>query len=392
MLSNNYSLPIQLFALVSFVSIAAGNAVLGLATLFFVVYVFKHRELLRTAADFRPYYVVLACFLLTMLVSALGSGAVGKGLRVWADLWVWRLMPFVIITLTIRKAVTAKRILAIACLGITLGACCLIYQGLGGAHRAAGFFGHPMTFAGYFCIYLPVLLICFLEREIFGRWRWAAGLAFFLGLAGLLFNGTRGAWLALAPLLLVVLCYYIYRKNVLAIACLAVLLCCGVGLRHYEPFMQRLATITDSRFQSNTERLLIWGSAYKMFRDHPVLGVGLGQYKDSYQQKYISPKAKEPLLGHAHNNFLQMLAENGVIGFAGFVILLAGFIGYSLLLFWRTQSAYALMAAASTLALLLQGLTEYNFGNSAVMKSFWLVQGCLLQLELWQRQGEKQEA
>lgn len=55
-----------------------------------------------------------------------------------------------------------------------------------------------------------------------------------------------------------------------------------------------------------------------MFRDHPVLGVGLGQYKDNYQQKYILPQAKEPYLTHAHNNFLPMLAENGIIGFAGF--------------------------------------------------------------------------
>ena len=38
------------------------------------------------------------------------------------------------------------------------------------------------------------------------------------------------------------------------------------------------------------------------------------------------------------------------------------------------------MMCVSSLALVLQGMTEYNFGNSAVMKSFWLVQGCLLVL------------
>ena len=39
------------------------------------------------------------------------------------------------------------------------------------------------------------------------------------------------------------------------------------------------------------------------------------------------------------------------------------------------------MICTSVIALMLQGLTEYNFGNSAVMKVFWLVQGCLVVME-----------
>ena len=85
-------------------------------------------------------------------------------------------------------------------------------------------------------------------------------------------------------------------------------------------------------------------------------------------------------MGHAHNNFLQMLAENGIVGFVGFVTLLAAFIAYSLKRFWQENNPYALMMSMSALALVLQGFTEYNFGNSAVMKSFWLAQGCLLVL------------
>ena len=160
--------------------------------------------------------------------------------------------------------------------------------------------------------------------------------------------------------------------------CLALFILAGAGLSQYKPFTDRLATITNTKYQSNTERLLIWNSAYTMFKDHPVLGVGLGQYKDNYQKKYISPKAKEPYLSHAHNNFLQMLAENGVVGFVGFLTLITCFIGYSFKRFWQERNPYALMMSMSTLALVLQGFTEYNFGNSAVMKSFWLVQGCLL--------------
>lgn len=372
------SLPIAVFALLSFISIAAGNALLGIATLCFLIYAFRNKNELQLTD--KNYYAAIAVFLFTMLLSALTSGAIGKGMKVWADLWIWRLMPFVIITLSIKEACSAKKILACSLLGITLGSMCLIYQGLSGDSRASGFFGHPMTFAGYFCIYLPVLLVCFLEQRIYGQWRWLAGGSFVLGVVALLFNATRGAWLALTLVLLFILAYYLMKGNKLAMLCLALFIAAGAGLSQYQPFMQRLATITDTKYQSNTERLLIWQSAYTMFKDHPVLGVGLGQYKDNYQKKYISPKAKEPYLSHAHNNFLQMLAENGIVGFVGFLTLLVCFIGYSFKRFWQEKNPYALMMSMATLALVLQGCTEYNFGNSAVMKSFWLVQGCLLVL------------
>lgn len=377
-----YNIPITAFALLSFISIAMGNVLLGITAAMLLAYIYKNKHTLTLAKTFRPYYYAIGFFVLTMLLSALTSGAAARGMRVWADLWVWRVLPFFVLTLSIKDKLAAKKILLCALTGITLGSLCLIYQGLSGDGRASGFFGHPMTFAGYFCIYLPVLLVCFVDKGVLGgKWRRCAGVALALGCLALLFNATRGAWLACAAVLLFILVYYVLvKRSRVAVACLLFAAIAGAALTQYNPFMQRLNTITDSKFQSNTERLLIWGSAWNMYKDHPLLGVGLGQYKDNYQKKYISPKAKEPQLGHAHNNFFQMLAENGTVGFIGFAALIACFIGYSFYCFVRQGSPYALMMSMSALALVLQGCTEYNFGNSAVMKSFWLVQGCLLLL------------
>ena len=376
MFDKYYHVPICFFAFASFVSIAVGNIFLTIAVLLFLAFFFRNKVDLYV--EDRPYFVSIGIFLLTMFVSALCSGDITKGLKVYFDLWIWRLMPFVIITLSIRNAYLAKKILGCSFLGVTIGFLCLIYQGLSGDHRAAGFFGHPMTFAGYFCIYIPILLILILDERFVWKWRFLACLSFILGITALLFNATRGAWLALLPILLIILCYYLLKHNKLAMCFLAVFVVAGFGLSQYKPFMKRVATITSIKYQSNTERLLIWNSAYNMFKDHPALGVGLGQYKDNYQQKYISPKAKEPYLSHAHNNFLQMLAENGLIGFGGFLILVLCFICYSFIQFIKNGNIYAFMICMSTLALVLQGLTEYNFGNSAVMKIFWLVQGSML--------------
>jgi O-antigen ligase len=64
-----------------------------------------------------------------------------------------------------------------------------------------------------------------------------------------------------------------------------------------------------------------WQAGWYMFLDHPWLGVGAGNYPDAYPA-YAVGQWLEPL-GHAHNYYLNMLAELGVVG-GGLLVLLLG--------------------------------------------------------------------
>ena len=76
---------------------------------------------------------------------------------------------------------------------------------------------------------------------------------------------------------------------------------------------------------------------------------------------------------------MQMLAETGIIGFVGFVSMFTYFI-YKAILFWKKDnSSSMLIFLGGTIGLLIQGLTEFNFGNSAVMKLYWFFMGLSLQ-------------
>ncbi len=369
---------LYLFALVSFISIAAGNIFLGIAVLFLFIY--SYRKKITIDINIKNYYRVIAFFILTMLLSALFSGNMIYGLKRWADMWIWRFMPFIVITTMITERNKSLNILKVSCLGISVGILCLIYQGLSGDGRAAGFFGHPMTFAGYLCMYLPLFLIGYFDNLFGIKYKYISAIIFLAGCVALIFNGTRGAWIAVAITSGILLLYYMFKnKRNLLIGIVMIALCSGI-LVNNAAFMHRMSTITNNRYQSNSERLLMWNSAWNMFKDHPALGVGLGQYKDNYQQKYISPKAKEPNLEHAHNNFMQMLAENGIIGFAGFITMFAYIIGHNFRKFLNSKNIYSLAICAVTITLLLQGFTEFNFGNSAVVKAYWLILGCLVVL------------
>ena len=381
-LSNGYVKIIAAFIIMSFVSIAVGNIFLGILTLCFFIEIYRKQVKFNYA--YKGYFIAIGVFVITMLISAVFSGDIAYGLKRWADMWIWRFMPFIVVIFLLNNCIDAKKVMLTAFVGITLTSVYAICQGLSGLSRANGFYGHPMTLGGWLCIFLPLLLIEFFERQLLGKYYWLAGLAFCICSAGLVFNATRGAWLAVAIVSAVLLIYYMFKsKRNLAVSIIFVALI-SIVLVNNPKFMHRLDTIDDfDKYQSNTERILMWQSAWNMFKDQPILGVGLGQYKENYQQKYISPEAKEPQLSHAHNNFLQMLAENGVVGFVGFVIMFGYIIFKNLIDWFRTQNIYALMLAAATVCLLLQGFTEYNVGNSAVIKIYCLVLGtCVLLSEL----------
>lgn len=95
------------FAMLSFASLAVGNAILGIAALCFLIYAFKNRAALHVPD--KTYYLAIGIFIGTMLISAFLSGDIKQGMKIWINAWFWRLMPFFIITLAVREAERVKK-------------------------------------------------------------------------------------------------------------------------------------------------------------------------------------------------------------------------------------------------------------------------------------------
>jgi putative inorganic carbon (hco3(-)) transporter len=84
----------------------------------------------------------------------------------------------------------------------------------------------------------------------------------------------------------------------------------------------RLKDFTD--MQQNISRFHHWQTALFMIKDHPILGVGNGNYV-SYYGSYIE---KYPYLDYAyqsrfptHNSYLKVASELGILGILSFVLL-----------------------------------------------------------------------
>lgn len=364
------------FALFSAASIAGVNIALGVATLFVIGGLYR-KEI---NGQYIDKTIASACFLFLLTVLASGIGAQ----QPWAAAeralnYFFRMLPFFFVPLLCKEPKQLLTLLGVGAFSLLAADVYALWQGLHGNLRAPAFHSHPMMLAGFLVQWIPILTLVTAadwgERlPLKKSWRWGLGFLWLLSLAALIVNGTRGAWLTVV-FLLMVLGVTLLRKYKKALAAGIVVFALLVGIAgQHGGLQERVHTLGDASFQSNSERLLMWQSAWNMFLDHPIIGVGAQNYEYQYQNHYISPLAKERGQMHAHSNVFQMLAEQGVVGFSAFCLLF----GLILRRGWqgmRQGSFWGYMLFFSTLGLLLQGLTEFNFGNAAVIRLYWLFVG-----------------
>lgn len=375
------------YALFSSLSVAIGNIFLGLALAVFLLRMACYRgDLVGRLTYFRGFFRVVSLMLAIALLSAAFSEDFFVGGKVFLNYYIYRLMGMVLIILFVRSKKRLLVLLGLVLVSFLINDINCVRQGIYGlAPRPDGFIPY-MTFGGILSMLIPIILL--LSIRLTGFWRLGMTVLLFLSLAAGILNSTRGMWLSVAITAPVAAFLIVQDKKKFLVGGITMLLT-FYGLFQYVPvFQQRIVSVWQMDYQSNAERLLIWHSSWNMFVDHPVLGVGFGQYEHAYQTKYILPEAKERSLGHAHSNVMQMLGERGILGEAAFLIMWLYFMYFGLRGWWRTKNPAYLAFFSVVLGLMLQGLTEYNMGNSVVTKLFWFLLGLCLQ---WIRISEEEK-
>lgn len=188
--------------------------------------------------------------------------------------------------------------------------------------RNPGVFGMVMNYAhnmAYFSIIISGMV--FYRKEI-NKFINSKFLIFVLlvNFVGLYTSFTRGAWgglLAGLP--------FFYFKNNKKWFLFAIILSALIGMMAYFTAGQAMY-----RADKDVSRMGQWQGAIAAFRERPVLGVGYLNYeKICTQIKYKYNLLAPDFQGHAHNNFFEILADTGILGFVAFILWL-GFWFYEL--------------------------------------------------------------
>ncbi|MFA4902749.1 MAG: O-antigen ligase family protein [Desulfobaccales bacterium] len=187
---------------------------------------------------------------------------------------------------------------------------------------------------------------------------------------GLIFTGSRGGMISLAlglGLMALVIWSQHWRKAhvywivIFVVVALSYSLLLG-------------SNIALARFLNlDLDRYYISLSAWDLFREFPWIGSGGASFAD-LAYRYQAPELKGIMLGYAHNDWVQLLAETGMVGFS----LVAGaglYFFFTLLRQWRSrQDAWARGLGLGGLAAVglagLHGLVEFSFHIPAVTLLF----------------------
>lgn len=197
---------------------------------------------------------------------------------------------------------------------------------IGGSTRVSGPLGDPNDFAFFMVGALPLALV--LRRSARRPFVWDLAAVVIAGATvGTL---SRGALAALVAMLVYAVVAGVIRARVVAaIVAAIVVLLAVVAVTDPGLIGNSLAQKGHVASQNVDERLIRWRVTAEMTVDYPVLGIGPGGFKLNYDH-YVDPASADILhqLDVAHETYLEVSAELGLIGLAVFLaILWYGFAG-----------------------------------------------------------------
>jgi O-antigen ligase len=174
-------------------------------------------------------------------------------------------------------------------------------------------------YAGLMEMLFPLALIVALSRTIRGNWKWAPAFAAVLMAGTIFLSGSRGgmiAFLAQMVVLGVVLSQEKNRRSAWFAAAVLLVIAALILWVGGQNLISRIASIhSEARSElDNGLRLRIDRDGLRMLARKPILGWGLGTFPDVYPQFRTFYTNK--LVNRAHNDYLQMLVETGLLGFA----------------------------------------------------------------------------
>lgn len=250
--------------------------------------------------------------------------------------------------------------------------------------RTEGMFPSGITYAHNLLFPLIFVTAWLMAPHVTRRQRFVLFLGWGVMLLALLFTLTRGVWVAYAVVLLG-LAVMKGRRALLPVgACLVAM---GLAVTLVSPGVWERAHYAFD-VQTNFARTQIWQANLDMIRDRPILGWGYGNYK-KFREPYYQRYPQSDTNAHAHNNFLQMWVDAGIVGLAAFL-----FLFWSLVhLGWRAYRrlpaeaeplrTLALGGTVSMLGFLVGGFTQYNFGDAEVAIAMWAMAGVLVRVAAW---------
>lgn len=243
--------------------------------------------------------------------------------------------------------------------------------------RLSAFYLSPNHLAMYLAPGL--ILAVFFWFEAVKRWEKILLLAAYCLLSVILyFTFSYGAWLALlAAFAFAVFSLrragFLDNKKLFAVCCLLFTVLFLLALSQLgNSKLGHLLALNRSSLQS---RFMVWRAAVMILKDHWFLGIGPGMFQDYYlaYQKYFATLYLEWAAPQPHNLFLAFWLQTGLLGLAGFLLLIIDFFRGNWALWRATKQPLVLALAAVIIYFLAHGLVDTPFWKNDLSLVFFAI-------------------
>jgi len=181
----------------------------------------------------------------------------------------------------------------------------------GVGYRPGSVAGDPNVFSASAVTVLPIMVAFALGQK--GRKRAFCLACLLATVVAILLASSRGGFVAFVVLLVLQMRDGRHRGKFVVI----VLVIVALFLVSPVSPLDRILHPTYSDTESSDARLQLWGIAFRIIADHPIVGVGLWQFAP-YLRKYMPPGVDLGFLV-PHNTYLEVTVELGLVGLALFL-------------------------------------------------------------------------
>ena len=142
-----------------------------------------------------------------------------------------------------------------------------------------------------------------------------------------------------------------------------------------------LASDITAKGHTGEVRKYVYLTAINTILQNPILGVGIGNWAVIYPAYKVPELENDVRWEQTHNEYLQILSETGVVGFAAFLSILGAMAFMSWRILRKVKDEYwyilAAISAGGIIAILANNMFNFSFQNPASGVIFWIFVGFL---------------
>jgi len=243
------------------------------------------------------------------------------------------------------------------------------FQYLGPRHYVVSTFGNPNFFAGHISMPMCIGFSLLFSKEFKDEQKFLTLIFLIFGIQTLLFTKSRAAITGLFFGIATVFFILNKEKKIKWIGYLILFF-----------FLALLLPVIYKEFITNI-RFYIWSGTINLIKHKPFFGWGFGQFIFHYfyfrkREYFLQPEAT-PITNHAHNEYLEICSELGIIGLLLFLFFIYLIINKYFRKNYKIENSIIAGFAGGIVAVMVDNIFSTNLRNPSTAMYFWFLLGVL---------------